>query len=92
MTTEELVVKARVVAQAALAQGHPPATAADEAIRVVVTDLQAMLSPEEHPGYDPEHVFWGSHEPGDGEVFEWSAETIEWVSEWAARLLKAVGE
>jgi hypothetical protein len=75
--------------------------AVDEAIRVVVSDLQAMLFPEKYPGYDPDHVHWSSdQEPWPiydstthtvtytPPVFMWTADTIEWVAQWCDHRLR----
>lgn len=68
------------------------AAAADAAIRVITHDLLAMLNPELYPGYDPQHVYWDDHDPDDPrrEPFQWSADTIEWVSGWCERLSQEV--
>ena len=53
-------------------------------------ELHALLYPEQHPPgdpyHDPEHMFWQQREitlepVGPDEVFEWSADTIEWVAQ-----------
>lgn len=53
-------------------------------------ELHALLFPEQYPPgdryHDPDHPFWQG-EPEEGEVFEWSAETIEWVVERVKREL-----
>lgn len=37
--------------------------------------------PEGHELHDPDHMYWTSGGTGaEGDVFEWSAETIEWVA------------
>lgn len=53
--------------------------------------LDAMLHPELYPrAMQPDHVYWDGVDEDDTEapaVFEWSADTIEWVSEYLSRYL-----
>jgi hypothetical protein len=63
---------------------------ADQVTMLIGKDLQAMLHPEDYPGYDPEHKFW-RQDPEEGDVFEWDAETIEWVDGWADSLVNDNG-
>lgn len=65
--------------------------------RELANELHALLYPEEHPPDDPyfdnDHIYWDAVDVDDkAEVaehiqlpFEWSADTIEWVSEAIAK-------
>ena len=49
-------------------------------VRCALRDVHALMFPERYPGYDPEHMHWDGARPGDGQVFEWDAGTIEIVA------------
>lgn len=49
-------------------------------VRCALRDVHALMFPERYPGYDPEHMHWQGARPGDGQVFEWDAGTIEIVA------------
>lgn len=102
-SSEKLIEAALQAAQASFGESNKtklvqilPDRTVDDAIKaalaVFVTDLRAMLYPEFHPGYDPEHVFWSGLDPNEianwpgtapPQCFEWSADTTEWVGQWA---------
>jgi hypothetical protein len=61
--------------------------------------MHQMLFPERYPrAAQPDHVFWDSHDESDcvstpelgAAVFEWSAETIEWVATMLERALRGI--
>lgn len=69
---------------------------AGRAASAALLDLHQMMYPERYPrAVQPDHVFWSDHEESDcistpemgAAVFEWSAETIEWVSSALERAL-----
>jgi hypothetical protein len=86
MRTHTLLTAARRAAASHISPPRKP----DAALRVVLEDLHAMLFPEQHPGYDPDHVYWQDHDvndPSDRDPFQWSSETIEWVATWLEHCL-----
>lgn len=62
-TARDLLNKAYIAAydslpETALVEEADIERAVYEALKVVVTDLQALLYPEQYPGYDPDHIYW----------------------------------
>jgi hypothetical protein len=91
-TPDEVFDAAHEAARAAMASGRPIADAADAAIQLVLIDLEAIMCPEDHPGYDDEHVYWQDHDPKDAasleaDPFEWAPEVHEWMAERLSELM-----